>query len=546
MTQTELNVDVDELLKRATALEGISFYKNFPKSAPEPPSQMYEVMEATIAIGATDKETRLNVRDADRRLKELVDAIREAVKYYEETDTTAAESIANNETPSAVTPKPADTDATPPASSADDNGVSGLSLPSTNNTDVLARARLFYQTGDRGASMLAYATDLRSFANYVMSSATMFRDFDSYKGEGADALNTSLKSWRACLKTLADDCNASAKQATDVERAFKGIWTDEVLKQYHRDPDLEIARLQRGHNSDGKTKGGKWFHPQPETVEWVDRICKGDVSGLTGMSSDASRWAWQTTLTILTFGMAAPAMLTGIGVGDHWKKAAPKVYATLQTISDEAVANFHEDAKFKDVSGRKTPPPLTSSWTNNNPGGKPYIPPKPKPDPNKDPVVPNPLDSLPTAPEIPTMPTMPEMPSDVPTDSALSDGVLGGAVAGSSKLPTGGMGMRAASVGGGGMPLQPPVAAEGAGSAAGRGGPNVGGAGAQAGGAAMGGRGGMGMVPPMAGQGGKGEDSKAKRAQQEEEALYAEDRPWTEAVIGNRRRKDGPDNKESK
>jgi hypothetical protein len=95
------------------------------------------------------------------------------------------------------------------------------------------------------------------------------------------------------------------------------------------------------------------------------------------------------------------------------------------------------------------------------------------------------------------------------------------------------------------MPLQPPVAAEGAGSAAGRGGLNVGGAGALAGGAAMGGRGGMGMAP-MAGQGGKGKDNKAKRAQQEEEALYAEDRPWTEAVIGNRRRKDGPDNKESK
>jgi hypothetical protein len=108
--------------------------------------------------------------------------------------------------------------------------------------------------------------------------------------------------------------------------------------------------------------------------------------------------------------------------------------------------------------------------------------------------------------------------------------------------------MRAASVGGGGgvpsMPLQPPAPAEGAGSAAGRGGPNLGGA-APAGGAAMGGRGGMGMAP-MAGQGGKAEDSKAKRAQQDEEALYAEDRPWTEAVIGNRRRKDGPDNKESK
>lgn len=48
--------------------------------------------------------------------------------------------------------------------------------------------------------------------------------------------------------------------------------------------------------------------------------------------------------------------------------------------------------------------------------------------------------------------------------------------------------------------------------------------------------GGMGMPMGGAGQGQGG--AKSKGAQQDEEALYTEDREWTEAVIGNRRRQD--------
>jgi hypothetical protein len=52
-----------------------------------------------------------------------------------------------------------------------------------------------------------------------------------------------------------------------------------------------------------------------------------------------------------------------------------------------------------------------------------------------------------------------------------------------------------------------------------------------------------GMAPMAPGAGGQGgQDSKTK-SKQGEEALYEEERPWTEAVIGNRRRKDATDNK---
>ena len=53
----------------------------------------------------------------------------------------------------------------------------------------------------------------------------------------------------------------------------------------------------------------------------------------------------------------------------------------------------------------------------------------------------------------------------------------------------------------------------------------------------------MGAPGAGAGQGG---DGKGKRVQGTEESLYSEERPWTEGVIGNRRRKDVSDSKDSK
>ncbi len=117
-----------------------------------------------------------------------------------------------------------------------------------------------------------------------------------------------------------------------------------------------------------------------------------------------------------------------------------------------------------------------------------------------------------------------------------------------AKLP-GDLSVKAASLGGGGgggvpsMPLAPAMGVDGGGesvrpAAAGDlGGPGQGKPGA---GGATGG-GGMGMPMGGAGQGQGG--SKTKGAQQDDEALYTEDRAWTEAVIGNRRRQDSKESK---
>ncbi len=153
-------------------------------------------------------------------------------------------------------------------------------------------------------------------------------------------------------------------------------------------------------------------------------------------------------------------------------------------------------------------------------------------------------------------PSMPSMPSSGGSGSGGSGAPSGGGAAltgahGAAAHAPGGAGgsMKPMSVGGLGggaapaMPLAPAAdgaadpssvrpAAAGDAGAAGRGG-------AAAGGAMGGGGGGM----PMGGHGQGAGGSKTKGSQQDDEALYTEDRAWTEAVIGNRRRQDSKEGK---
>lgn len=98
------------------------------------------------------------------------------------------------------------------------------------------------------------------------------------------------------------------------------------------------------------------------------------------------------------------------------------------------------------------------------------------------------------------------------------------------------------------MPLQPNVGGVSVGPGPTAGGPAGAAPAGGASGGAMGGMGGMGGMPMHGaghGQGG-GKEKKRTPGLAPDEDIYTEDRPWTEAVIGNRRRKDVQDNKDSK
>jgi hypothetical protein len=95
-------------------------------------------------------------------------------------------------------------------------------------------------------------------------------------------------------------------------------------------------------------------------------------------------------------------------------------------------------------------------------------------------------------------------------------------------------------------PMSPAVGAETVApsqAGAGRGGTAP--AGATAGGGALGAMGGMGPMGHGAGQN-QGKEKRRDPGLAPDEDLYTEDRPWTEGVIGNRRRKDVQEGKESK
>lgn len=95
------------------------------------------------------------------------------------------------------------------------------------------------------------------------------------------------------------------------------------------------------------------------------------------------------------------------------------------------------------------------------------------------------------------------------------------------------------------MPLSPAVSAETVAPAAPVHAASAAPAAASTGAAAGGGMGGM---APMHGAGHQNQGKEKRRDPNlsPDEDLYTEDRPWTEAVIGNRRRRDVPDGKESK
>lgn len=132
---------------------------------------------------------------------------------------------------------------------------------------------------------------------------------------------------------------------------------------------------------------------------------------------------------------------------------------------------------------------------------------------------------------------VPKLPNDPSLRPAAAD-AGGGAGGGSGGGGGGGVGPMPLQPNVGGVSVGPGPAAGGAGAAAG---PSAGGAPS----GAMGGMGGMPMHGGGHGQGGAKEKKRTPGLSPDED-IYTEDRPWTEAVIGNRRRKDVQDNRDSK
>lgn len=541
MTQPELKVELDELVKRAAELEEFAdkLVADFPADNPFAPCGLPFVVEGTRDAWKVIDSDRNLLKEAADNLRDMAESLINAAKAYEEFDESAAEAIDGETQVQEVVPDQADKGSTTPTPDRAAPATTHYAGQGDGEAEPLKSAYQIYYGGDGGTGYSVFADELgQKYANWlngevlkVSSYETTgpFRGFAEWEGDSATKIEEQLETQRVWLKSFVEHCLDLAEKLNQVVVAYKLVTFTSSSPKWDvkrgftgfadfADADKAVEELGYHHSTN--------IHPVPDVINFY----KFDPN-----------WTWQDD--------AREIFKNGGWYADEYTDAGlAKIVKKLQELSTAAQTEFKTKANYDGFASIEE---TATGGTGSGRAPKPSytIDPPSDTDTGTDTEVSDPLaDAGLGDAGLPTMPTLPtDVPSDVPTDVAPpTDGVLSGVGTGSPKLPTGGLGgMRAASVGGGGVPLQPPVAAEAAGSPAGRGGPNLGGAGAM-GGAAMGGRGGMGMVPPMAGQGGKGEDSKAKRAQQDEEALYAEDRPWTEAVIGNRRRKDGPDNKESK
>jgi ESX-1 secreted protein B PE domain len=493
MTQPQtLNVEYEELIARADELAAT--IPGPPAYSPTAPCRLEMVRAAAKQLALSADNTRLYLGVGERERLRLAESLRNAAKAYEEADGGAAEAITNGTSVGA------------PASRLAGSNLDVVALTATRSAEApdeavyypVKDAAIRISETDEGAAFEGFVGDWTAYQRTLLEAAYRFRPFQYWRGEAAYAVEDSFDQQRSWLYRMADICEQMATQARNV------------------------ASTQR------------WALPEHPTLADLEKL------DYAWYQAQLPEWSWK------------------------WPDMKPRLqqrYVELQQKSEEVLAEYRTRAALPLPPINPPKPPAAhyiAPPPPPRPDPRPWPEPEPAPEPNPDPrpgnpkseeqgpgdempYLNNPYDGLPVDGGLPNPTGMPIVPSaGVPRMPNASK--LTGALPGAPGLPTA-SGPKPASFGGGivggvpSMPLQPPVdagAASGRGSVPGAAGPGRGIPGV---GGAMG-SGGMGMAP-MGARGTQGQDAaKSKRAQQDVESLYTEERPWTEAVIGRRRQKD--------
>ena len=510
MTQSQtLSVEGQELLDRATEIEAP--IPAVPTEVLAAPCALPNVLDGHgILVYGNDAILRRLTQFQNERSK-LATSLRNAAKAYEEVDEGAAESIDG----AAAAIDGGGSGSSPSAASVDGDSMSAFCDPDPDEIYYpppppprpelpyyeVRQASLDIEQPDQGASLQRFAQQWTAQKQALLNATSRFRSFQYWEGLTATQVEANFETYTSWMVTLATQCGVLVSAATDLRTAHVTY---------------------------------KPQHPTYATIKQYDD-------------------AWNELCTRPDFNTnIKPALITKY---EYWQAESTKV--------------------LNDYYGRARLP-LTPISTQAPPGAAKIDPPPPPPDPTEpEPAEPDDPDGeipgggegeIPGGggDEIPTYPTTPSTgtgtgaagtPSLPPTGmDGLSGEDLKDALSGMPGLPLGEPTLKPASVGGGGgvpgmpsMPMQPPVGSEGAAAGAGAGGRDLASLGRGVGGgpgAGAGGPMGGGMAPMAPGGGQQGKNSEGKRGPGEDDALYTEERSWTEAVIGNRRRKDAPDTKQ--
>lgn len=505
MTQPQpqqVQVDIQEILDRADKLDA-ALPSGRPSGGPQASCGLKSAQWANLQLTLMVKSVQVALDAGELERKKLVKALRDAAQAYEHTDNVATQAITGGPDPADVgiiitysdppfVPLPyADVDS---ANTAWENASTSDSLAWEHTVDTV-------HSGDQGASLSSMSDQWQDYQVVLGEISERLGPFLNWTGDAATAAQTAFQAHREWLEQMSQLCAQLASQARALLNAQSSLTKHHPTKSNVQ--HYEHAYRKIGHcNDDGwqfQYLGSFKQGPHPHRSE-------------TGKHYMA-RW-----------------------------------YKEYQQKSNHALTAYAQSAKNVSNVQPSQPPSFGGSipTTPTPPLGPNYptpqvIPPIGDLDPGQD-------SGLPQTPQLPTMPELPQLPSS-PTGAGAPNSL---SAASMPKLPS----TKAASVSGGGagggmggLPLEPaPLQAplgEASGTTLGAASKLAGALDAAASEAA--GAGGMGMAPvgPAGGQGQNQNAAKGKRRVPGDEALYTEDRAHTESVIGQRRRREALDAKES-
>jgi hypothetical protein len=488
---------------------------------PSAPCVFTFVQAASAQVQSSAITLKSFVASGNREASNLAIVLRTAAGVYRSVDERARAAL-DHDPPLAVPsdPVPVNAPLQPPVPAVEAPRVQSMPGGDAGGyMDPKAAAQIIHSGNP--APMRNYADDARRFANTLLTESDRFSlNGVDWHGTGAQAAGDALGQHQTWLTQIADQYKYLADQAEDIARAQE-----------------------------------KWAaaHPTVEEIEQAERAMQQAIQNKD-----------RVALHI-----------------------AQEKYAELVRKSEEVLVSYSADVTGKGLLGIPKPPSGAAPVKPVTDNGDPRM--AQQPDPIKDGAPQQPgtgngsgAPQQPTGAPSPTAQPMSAQqpaaqhaaggspsgggapagggaPSGVGAPSGGMPGGLpgGGPSKGTPRLPAGpslrpaahGGGAGSGGAGGGGgrpsMPLSPAVGAETvaptAPAHAASASPGAAATGAAAGGA-------MGGMAPM-GHGAGHNQGKEKRRDPNlapDEDLYTEDRPWTEAVIGNRRRRDVADGKESK
>jgi hypothetical protein len=465
-----VNVEYEELMARAAEIE--QPLPTIPSTNPQGPCNLPFVNDAAGQLAINADSVRTYLKACEREWKHLAESLRNAAKAYQAVDENAADAIDGG---GSVSPKTPVTTDEPHAETLNPAPKTLLGASPSDYNDVKSTAKII-ETGDQGAAFLAFVDEWDAFQRNLQKEERRFRPFDAWEGEARAAVMANFDAQRQWIDALAKSCVALGDDAVKVVDAHKKA-------AGHTDFSNRADEHEYVATED-------YEHPTSYEISELDRMYKFHAEHYP-----------------------------------EYLQSDMVAYQHLQQHSEKCLDIYKRAVAVPSVS---VPAPPTAVVIN---------PPQPdNPDNPVDPVTPDvsPDGGL---PDLPTAPQMPDMPKGEPK---MPDGAaLAGALGAHKGVPKGMAGMKPTSLGGGKVgvpsPLQPPLEAESSQPTAaakgtmgmGRGVPGLGGAAG----------GGMGGAAPMGGHGGQGKGAnKGKRVQGEggDDALYTEERPWTEGLIGNR------------